>query len=217
MHPIFTKHPKLLSFSNFLAKWILFTEGLVGIVDIFDNWSEITASPWGFFAAFNHKNGLITNHIASIAIISFVALYFFFEGGILNYDGALEKGLWITLLIAVHETLWWCTHLFFLNGQAWQSYIFYGGLNYPTFLFVLYVLVFGWGKRETILLACMGVFYVAWGLMGFHITSDVTGTTIWVHDILTNVTESLSWVYVCITGVLIYHFVKRKVAIQGSV
>ena len=204
MHPLFKRHPKFLGFVNFISKWVLLAEGLVGIVDIAQNWREIAASPLGFLTAFNHKDGLITNHIASIAVVSAVALIFFFQGGILKYDNAFRKACWIGLIIAVHENLWWITHLFFLRGQSAGAYMFYGFLNYPMFMLVLYILAFGWGKRETVLLAAMIVFYIGWGLMGFHITSDVTGNTIWVNSIMTNVTESLSWAYVCAVGVVTY-------------
>ena len=210
MHPFLVRRPRLLSFANFISKWLLLAEGLVGLVDVINNWKEIVTSPYGILIAFNHKGDLITNHIASIAAISIVALFFFFEGGFLKYDGAFNKICWIALIIGIHENLWWATHLFFLRGQDFGAYLFFGSLNYPMFMLVFYIVAFGWGKRETILLGAMMAFYFVWALNGFHVTSDVTGNTQWLNDLVTNVTESLSWVYVCIVGAACYLLKRRR-------
>lgn len=219
MHPLFKKHPKLLGFANFVSKWLLLAEGMVGVVDIAQNLREITASPLGILTAFNHKNDLITNHIASIAAVSAVALFFFFEGGF-TYEGSFEKMVWVALIIGIHENIWWVTDFFFVHGVEPLKFLYFAAFNYPMFMLVFYILAFGWGKRETILTVLMGVYYVVWAWMGFHITSDVLGNTIWVTNIPTNVTESLSWIYICIFGILTYylwHRTKKKAARSDAI
>ena len=215
MHPLLTKHPRLLGFADFISKWVLVAGALVGVAEVIEYW-KILDSPTKFLTAFNLKNGQATNHISSIVSLSILCAVLVFYGG-LSYKNSLKSACWVGLVIALHETLWWITNWFFISSEyvhvsipSITTYIYYAASNYPSFFLVIYVVIFGWGKRETILLGAVACLYIFWAYMGFHVTSDVPlGWTIWRSNLQTNLIESGGWLYCAVIAALCYLLHRR--------
>lgn len=159
---------------------------------------------------------LTGNHVVIVAIIGTLALLApkVINGKFFGWDnlrslrhGYLYAALYPAFAVAVHELLWYCSYV--IAGQPNQVAI----LSSPMFDFGIAIIIVNFFLRkftqyDAWLVAGMVGYYLGWLATGFPVTVNFLGQTIYFTDIITNMMEDGSWVWLLGFFILSYSMLR---------
>ncbi len=150
---------------------------------------------WGFYARIN--NIWNSSHAVS----------YLFAFGLMLLVAVFEKNPWKGYvyggsIIAIHELLWYFIYPFFYP-ITWQNVIYY--LPFQIFLISL-LLVATYYEGYSFMFMCVIAwsFYFGWVALGFPITLDYIGKTVWYANRMVNNIEIGSWIIFSFAGIYNY-------------
>jgi hypothetical protein len=170
----------------------------IGRIDGYD----LTYFAKGYTVYYNNGNildDIIFTKIASHHLTDIMSMWISYYILVFKLKSWIFPLLMVTFVIAVHEYGWWISYIFahiaiIWGNQQWEQIYFSNNLTLIYFFCILGYFEFkGWSRQEFKWIAYMICMYTFWILIGFPVTDDFNGLTIYAHNIYVILLEEFSW------------------------
>jgi hypothetical protein len=129
----------------------------------------------------------------------------------------IYPALWVGFIIGVTEYSWWISYIIahfqtIMITAQWQRIYFSNELTAVYAVIIIsYSIIKGFDKRDILWIGTLCIFFAGWILLGFPITYDFNGPTIYLHTLWVNGIEVAHWVYSFTMYFIIVNYKKLRV------